>query len=339
MQPDSSPKWILAFDASCGQCRGLADKVKKFAEHRLEIVPLMHPEVVAWRKQALGDDAPYMPTIIRVGHDGVRAWTGAAMAIRLAARLGVCGTYGLLATLGENRRAEERHAASSADAGAGRRHFLRLAGLGVAVSAIAGRTSLAQAAAADPSPAEKWVQANRANLPQTYQAFGVHDLEHRRAIFNALPPQARSRLWGDHLQEHRGSLPKMSAEQNAVFDAFMELAGDSKTFAAPNTEETHHSLASLLERAVAAFGESDAAALFANLGPRSASTSSDRPAHAHTAAASACECSISSPLCLGGNRCYQGALGCYQENGCGALWWYICNGMCCMQTSQGLICY
>ncbi|MFD8527098.1 hypothetical protein ACFV0L_06765 [Streptosporangium canum] len=195
MQVNSSPQWILAFDASCGQCRGLAGKVKKFAEHRLEIVPLMHPEVVAWRKQALGDDAPYTPTLLRVGHDEVRAWTGAAMAIRLAARLGVRGTYGLLAALGENRKKEKQHAASSADTGAGRRHFLRLAGLGVAVSVIAGRTSLAQAAVADPSPAKKWVEANKANLPQTYEAFSAHDLEHRRAIYNALSPR-RAAVFG-----------------------------------------------------------------------------------------------------------------------------------------------
>ncbi|MER5650303.1 bacteriocin fulvocin C-related protein [Streptosporangium sp. NPDC002524] len=337
MQVDSSPQWILAFDASCGQCRGLADKVKKFAGQRLEIVPLMHPEVVAWRKQALGDDAPYTPTLIRVGHDDVRAWTGAAMAIRLAARLGVRGTYGLLTALGENRK-EERHATSSADAGGGRRNFLRLAGLGVAVSVIAGRTSLAQAAVADPSPAERWVQANKANLPQTYEAFGAHDLEHRRAIFNALPPQTRSRLWVDHLREHRGSQPNTSAEQNAVFDAVMELAGDSKTFAAPIAEETHHRLVSLQEKAVAAFGEKDAAALFANLGPRPASTSSDQPPHAHAAAAGVCECSTSSPLC-GGMSCYRGAFGCYQETGCGFLWDFLCNGLCCTQTTQGLICY
>lgn len=341
MKDNLTPQWILAFDASCGQCRGLAGKVKKFAEHRLEIVPLMHPDVVGWRKQALGDDAPYTPTLLRVGHDEVRAWTGAAMAIRLAARLGVRGTYGLLAALGENRKKEKQHAASSADAGAGagagRRHFLRLAGLGVAVSVIAGRTSLAQAAAADPSPAKKWVEANKANLPQTYEAFSAHDLEHRRAIYNALSPQTRSRLWITHLEEYRSSHPSMTADQNAAFNAAMELVSDSENLASPITEEMHHRLNSLEEMAIAAFGEDEALAVFANLGPRPVFAPSDRLTSTHAAAGGPCQCSISSPYC-GDYTCHYKALGCYEETGCGTLLLKMCNGMCCIRTTQGLLC-
>ncbi|MEU7004638.1 bacteriocin fulvocin C-related protein [Nonomuraea sp. NPDC046570] len=337
MQANSNPQWILAFDASCGQCRGLAGKVKKFAEHRLEIVPLMHPEVVEWRKQALGDDAPFTPTLLRVGGDGVRAWTGAAMAMRLAVRLGVRGTYGLLAVLGGNRKEEKQHAASSAHPGAGRRHFLRLAGLGVAVSVIAGRTSLAQAAVAGPSPAQKWVQDNKANLPQTYEAFSVHDLEHRRAVYAALSPQARSRLWVAHLQEYRSSHPNMSAEQDAVFSDFMELVSDNANFVSPVTEETHRRLNSLRETAIAAFGEVEAYAVFANLGPRPASASSDRPTPALTAAAGSCQCAIDSPLC-GDYSCYYKALGCSDAYLCGIAWMHLCNGMCCIRTTQGLLC-
>ncbi|MFI6881587.1 bacteriocin fulvocin C-related protein [Streptosporangium canum] len=337
MQVNSNPQWILAFDASCGQCRGLADKVKKFAEHRLEIVPLLHPDVVEWRKQALGDDAPHTPTLLRVGHDGAHAWTGAAMAIRLAARLGIRGTYGLLAALGENRRKEKQHAASSADTGAGRRHFLRLAGLGVAVSVIAGRTSLAQAAVADPSPAKKWVEANKANLPQTYAAFSAHDLEHRRAIYNALSPQTRSRLWITHLEGYRSAHPNMSAEQKAVFNTAMELVGDSANLASPVTEEMHHRINSLEETAIAAFGKDEALAVFANLGPRPVFAPSDRPTSTHAAVGGPCQCSISSPYC-GDYTCHYKALGCYDEFGCGTLLFKVCNGMCCIRTTQGLLC-
>ncbi|MGP3962210.1 hypothetical protein ACTWPT_40085 [Nonomuraea sp. 3N208] len=104
---DADIRWILAFDASCGRCRGLAEQVKHIGEHRLEIMPLAHPDVVAWREQALGESAPYAPTLIRVGDGGVRAWAGGDMAIRLAAHLGIRGTYSLLRTLGENRKQGE----------------------------------------------------------------------------------------------------------------------------------------------------------------------------------------------------------------------------------------
>ncbi|GIH74592.1 bacteriocin fulvocin C-related protein [Planobispora longispora] len=338
MKENSKSQWILAFDASCGQCRGLADKVKKFSGNRLGIIPLTHPNVVTWRKQALGEDAPYAPTLIRVDDADVRAWTGPAMAIRLASRLGFRGTYGLLAALGEARKEAERHDDAHSGAASGRRRFLRTAGLGIAVSVIAGRTSLAQAASDSPSPAEAWVEANKANLPQTYEAFSAHDLSHRQAIFTELSPKVRSNLWVTHVQRYRQSHPNMSAEQQEVIRTALELYRDVTTFAVLPTEETYDKLQSLNTAAIAAFGADEAHALLSNLGPQKPHIASDQST---LAAASDCGCSADLPNnCPSYQPCRRGAYSCSSSGmGCGPGWVWPCNGMCCARTTQGWICY
>jgi hypothetical protein len=83
---------VLAFDADCRRCRAVAAAVARRAPG-LEVLPLRDYRVAAWRRDALGDDAPHAPTLLAVtvapdGSDAVRAWTGPAVAAGLVATLG-----------------------------------------------------------------------------------------------------------------------------------------------------------------------------------------------------------------------------------------------------------
>ncbi|MBG0816090.1 bacteriocin fulvocin C-related protein [Planomonospora sp. ID82291] len=337
VEKNQSHLWILAFDASCGQCRGLAAEIKKFAGNRLDVAPINRPDVIAWRRRALGENAPHRPTLIRVGSVDVRAWTGAGMAVRLAARMGISGTYRLLSVLGESRGASTDHDGSGTESTAGRRQFLRFAGIGVAVSVIAGRTSLAQAAVA-PSPADRWVQENRANLPRTYNAFSAYSLEYRRAIFAELSPEECSTLWTAHVKEYRDAHPGMTPEQNKVIEFAVELFGDATTFTVPVAEGTYQKVQSLGESAIASFGKDEARALVANLGPQPVRTKPASVRPDGLALDSACTCKVSDDWCGQYERCRGGAYGCGQHRGCGTGWIFICDGMCCANTTAGWLC-
>jgi hypothetical protein len=57
MDTHSAERWVLAFDASRGRCRGSRC--------------VTHTDVVRWREQTPGGDAPWAPTLLRVAGDGV----------------------------------------------------------------------------------------------------------------------------------------------------------------------------------------------------------------------------------------------------------------------------
>ncbi|RVX47560.1 hypothetical protein EDD27_10497 [Nonomuraea polychroma] len=333
----SSVRWILAFNASCQQCRGLAERVKRHGGTRLDIMPLSHPEVIDWRKTALGEDAPYAPTLIKITESGIYAWTGLAMAVRLAIRLGLRGTSRLLAALGESRQIGKEENATEGSRGS-RRQFLRIAGLGLAFSAIAGKTSPAQASVATPSPAELWVQANKASLPRTYEAFSSYDLEYRRAIFHALSPQERSNLWVAHIHSYQAARPHLNAKQRNVIDLVLETFGEASTFEQPLTEDIRRKMESLVKMAIDALGKDEAYSLGANLGPRPTSKPST---HQSQGLLSVCDCATNDDWCSThhGNpyRCFRGGCG-YTSSGCGWGWGEPCNGECCVATTQGTLC-
>jgi len=79
---------VLAFDATCGTCRRISGAVEQACEGRLEVLPLADLDVRRWREETLGVDAEWAPTLLRVGSERVRAWTGPAMAAPLVRWLG-----------------------------------------------------------------------------------------------------------------------------------------------------------------------------------------------------------------------------------------------------------
>ncbi|MEU1818413.1 bacteriocin fulvocin C-related protein [Streptomyces roseifaciens] len=290
----------------------MADEVKGYAGLRLDVMPLDDPPVQAWRDQALGPHPPHAPTLIRVAgrEASVRAWTGWPMGMRLALRLGPRRTARLLRALGSERQAPDAPAE-----GMGRGRFLRLAGLGVA-AAVLGGGPVSEAWAA--SPAEKWVRANRARLPRDYEAFAAHEMSYRRAIFAALTPTDRSRLWLEHLARYRTSHPGLTAEQRRVLDQAEVLFGRESTFTGGVDAALHQELESLRKDAVATLGQEEGRAAVATLGPVSA------------APLPGCGCSCVSDWCSSSN-CVCCVRDCWCQpklNGCGTGFAYMCIGTC-----------
>ena len=82
---------VLAFDADCHRCRAVAAAVARRCPE-LEVLPLRDYRVAAWRREALGDDPPWAPTLLAVDADPdgdrVRAWCGPRLVPALVAALG-----------------------------------------------------------------------------------------------------------------------------------------------------------------------------------------------------------------------------------------------------------
>ncbi|MFE5867041.1 bacteriocin fulvocin C-related protein [Streptomyces roseifaciens] len=289
----------------------MADEVKDYAGLRLDVMPLDDPKVQAWRAQVFGPHPPHAPTLIRVAdrEASVRAWTGWPMGMRLALRLGPRRTARLLRALGSKGQTPDVPAE-----GMGRGRFLRLAGLGVA-AAVLGGGPVSEAWAA--SPAERWVRTNRARLPREYEAFAAHEMSYRQAIFAALEPADRSRLWLEHLARYRSSHPGLTAEQQRVLDRAGVVFGRESTFSGGMNATLHQELESLRKDAIASLGREEGRAALATLGPVSA----DAPG---------CGCSCYSDWCSpGGCVCCVRECWCQPKvNGCGTGFTYMCIGTC-----------
>lgn len=325
MEKQSISRWMLAFDASCGRCRQIAGEVKRSGSNNLEIVPLTRCDVVELRERAFGGHAPHAPTLLRIRDDEVRAWTGAAMGIRLPLLLGLGGTRRLLAALG----AMKYQGGTPEQSTSGRRRFLGLAGLGVAAAVLATRATPAMA---DPGPsaAEKWVQANIDKLPQTYNEFITHDMAHRRAIYQALSPATRRQLWLAQLDQYRATHAKPTPELDRILTTAEGLLTERNALADESTVDFAHKKKALGEEAIAVLGKQEAGNLLAQLGPSEVTPSA--------AVASTCTCNVTEDFC-GSADCRSGAYSCSRTTGCGWFWDAPCNGMCCEHTTAGWLCY
>lgn len=64
---------VLGFDAGCATCSSLAKSVEGRIGDRLEIRSLNDPQMDHWRKESLGKDAPWAPTLVEVNGGSVKA--------------------------------------------------------------------------------------------------------------------------------------------------------------------------------------------------------------------------------------------------------------------------
>ncbi|MBB5135012.1 phage tail protein X [Thermocatellispora tengchongensis] len=114
-----------------------------------------------------------------------------------------------------------------------------------------------------------WVEANRHRLPRTYAEFSRFPIAHRRAIYNALGPSARSALWVEQLTRYLDANPGLPAEQRQVLTDAMALLRDERAHRhdAAGLPLLHEELRRLEARGIAAFGRDRARDLFATLGP------------------------------------------------------------------------
>lgn len=149
---------VLGFDAGCMTCSDLASKIEAKVGDKLEVRSLHDPQVKQWRGLALGEDAPWAPTLFEVGGTReVRAWTGTGMAVRLMRALGPISTWRLMQVFGEGgkRKVEVVAAAGgspiaeAASAAVSRGQFLKGAGGAALAFGLLGMASPAQAAYKD----------------------------------------------------------------------------------------------------------------------------------------------------------------------------------------------
>lgn len=133
---------VLGFDGGCSSCLDLARRVEGAVGEKLEVQNLRVPELQAWRKEALGEDAPWAPTLFEVkGGKVLRAWIGWRMGLALTRFLGLRDTWKVMQALGEMNAAPEPDANGSlvarAAGGMSRGQFLKgVGGAAVAMSVL-----------------------------------------------------------------------------------------------------------------------------------------------------------------------------------------------------------
>ena len=146
-----SRRLVLGIDAGCTTCSDLAKRIEEKVGDKLEIRNLREPEVEGWRKRALGEDAPWAPTLLEVKGFKVRGWTGPRMGINLGRFLGPIATWRVMQALGEIGAAPkaDEPLVTRAVAGMSRGQFLKgVGGAAVAVGVLSGVGSFARPAQA-----------------------------------------------------------------------------------------------------------------------------------------------------------------------------------------------
>jgi hypothetical protein len=214
---DTDTRLLLAYDATCGTCRAISWEVARASADRLNVVPLGRPDVREWRERALGSHAPWVPTLLLVRGEDVRAWTGLAMAPILIRRLGPRHTLAVVHALGRLRHD-------------GRRSLPRLA-VGAATAAqllLTGKAPIP--AARENDAAAQWVATHRGDLPHDFDQVTEHPAAYQTAIFAASPPDVQSHLWVEALKRDQAKRSDLTAEQAEVFDRAIELAHDQRLF-------------------------------------------------------------------------------------------------------------
>ena len=151
-QTTGARKLVLGFDAGCMTCSGLAKGIEEAVGDRLEVRSLTDPQMKHWRGQALGENAPWAPTLVEINGSVVRAWTGVRMGAHLARRLGPAATWRVAKILGEMK--EGKGTGNSPYAGLSRLQFLKgVGGVVVGMSVLSSTGPFAATAGAQ----EHWV--------------------------------------------------------------------------------------------------------------------------------------------------------------------------------------
>lgn len=148
-----SKRLVLGFDAGCLTCSELAQQIEEQVGTTVEVRSLYEPQVEEWRKQALGNDAPWAPTLIEVNNRNVKAWTGLRMGIRLSSALGPVTTWRVMEALGDYKNSNTpKNDTFGSTGGISRGKFLKGLGGGlIAATLLSGTGTLSAATAATQS--------------------------------------------------------------------------------------------------------------------------------------------------------------------------------------------
>lgn len=144
---------VLGFDGGCFACSGLAGRIERRLDGKIEVRNLREPQVREWRRNALGEDAPWAPALFEINGSKVRAWTGWKLGANLSRFLGPVATWRVMQELGEVTAVPGIEDSPVAEAiGISRGQFLKgMGGAAVAVSVLTGGTLLPSVASAQES--------------------------------------------------------------------------------------------------------------------------------------------------------------------------------------------
>lgn len=179
---------VLGFDAGCRTCTDLARSIEQVVGDKLEIRSLHDPQVEDWRKEALGEEAPWEPTLIEIKDGEVKALTGIRMGAYLSRSLGPVATWQIMQVLGEVGAAQQENnsVASRALAGMSRMQFLKgVGGAVVAMSLISGVGSFASPASAKEKAASKTTKFKEFRGGRLVKA--VRKAAERQDVINVAP--------------------------------------------------------------------------------------------------------------------------------------------------------
>jgi hypothetical protein len=142
---------VLGFDAGCMTCSELARRIEEKVGNKIEVLSLNDPLMEHWREEALGEAAPWAPTLVEIEGGSIRAWTGVRLGARLSLALGPLATWRVMQVLGEANADLELadSVAVRAASGLTRGQFLKgVGGAAVAISVLGGAGKLAAPASA-----------------------------------------------------------------------------------------------------------------------------------------------------------------------------------------------
>jgi hypothetical protein len=192
---------VLGFDAGCMTCSGLAKRIEDRVGDRIEVRSLHHPAMDHWRREALGEDAPWAPTLVEVEHGRVRAWTGVRMGARLSRVLGPVATWRMMQVLGEANDDLELadSTALNAISGLSRGQFLKgVGGAAVAISILGGTGKL-------PAPAEAAVSVRVEEIAGGELVSVARRVATRKDVRNVMDAAWREKVRGGSVIDAGGA--------------------------------------------------------------------------------------------------------------------------------------
>jgi hypothetical protein len=197
MGSDDRRKLVLGFDAGCLTCSELARRIEERVGGRIEVRSLNDPLMQHWRESALGEAAPWAPTLVELDGGVIRAWTGVRMGVRLSRALGPLATWRVMQALGEANADLELtgSVAARATSKLTRRQFLKgVGGAAVALSILGGTGKL-------PSPAQAATSVRIEELVGEELIGVARDVAARKDVANVTNGAWRDKVRGGRVIE------------------------------------------------------------------------------------------------------------------------------------------
>jgi hypothetical protein len=308
-------EWILGFDAGCGLCSDVVERIGTVLGGEVSVAGLGDERIHELRHRALGPQASFVPTLLEVDGERVRAWTGPRLSLRLARLLGVRRSVAVARALDQadvvvrgDRRAFLK-AVPAVTLGA----FLVSGGLVAPAMAATGR----RMSWAD---AQQWA-ASQAKLPAGYAEVTALPMVKRKAILERLPVQTKINLWQEHVRQFRSANPQLTSTQQALLNRGHELI--PQAFASAGQTDQAALLDDFEREAVGVLGGPLAHAAFGVLGKAESARAAEQLKDPWPNMN--CDCRPNLTAC--GSCGY--SIPChYVDSGCGFAWVQPCIAVC-----------